>query len=149
MRPLYYLIFACLIVSCMLGCGENVRLRGKVTYSDTHEPLTCGEIHFSTASFLARANIQPDGTYTVGSMKESDGLPPGTYSIAIVNAVEEKRSMTDQVVIGPRGLGQAKPEKPLIDAKYKNKATSGLTVTVDKSGKVFDIEVDRYPSGKE
>ena len=144
MRPVYLLIFVCLIVSGFTGCGENARLRGKVTFSDTQEPLTCGEIHFSTPTFLARATIQPDGTYTVGSLKESDGLPPGTYSIAIVNAVEEKRSMTDQVTIGPRGLGQTVPEKLLIDPKYKKKETSGLSVTVDKSTKVFDFQVDRF-----
>ena len=142
-RP-FFLTFALLIVCCLLGCGENVRLRGKVTFSDTHEPLTAGEIHFSTPTFLARATIQPDGTYTVGTMKDSDGLPPGTYSIAIVNAVAVKRSITDQPMIGPRGLGQTVPEQLLIDPKYKNKETSGLSVTVDQSGKVFDFEVDRF-----
>ena len=146
MRLAFFLTVVCLIVSCLFGCGENVRLRGKVTFSDTQEPLTCGEIHFSTPTFLARATIQPDGTYSVGSMKESDGLPPGTYSIAIVNAVEEQWSLTDQPTIGPRGLGQTVPEKLLIDPKYKNKATSGLSVTVDQSSRVFDFEVDRFNS---
>ena len=144
MRPIRFVVIACMIAFCIIGCGDNVRLRGKVTFSDTHEPLTCGEIHFSTASFLARATIQPDGTYTVGTMNESDGLPPGEYSIAIVNAVEEKQSLGSPATIGPRGLGQTVPEKLLIDPKYKNKATSGLSITVDKSGKVFDFEVDRF-----
>ena len=145
MRPFFALILVCLIVPGLSGCGgDNVRLRGKVTFSDTHEPLTCGEIHFSTPAFLARATIQSDGTYTVGSMQESDGLPPGTYAIAIVNAVAEKRSLTDQPVIGPRGLGKTMPEQLLIDPKYKNKETSGLAITIDKSGKVFNFEVDRF-----
>ena len=144
-RP-FFLTFALLIVSGLLGCSESVRLRGKVTFSDTHEPLTAGEIHFLTPTFLARATIQPDGTYTVGSMKDSDGLPPGTYSIAIVNAVAVKKSITDQPTIGPSGLGQTVPEQLLIDPKYKDKTTSGLSVTVDKSNNVFNFEVDRFQS---
>ena len=140
------LFVVCLIIPLIIGCGDNVSLRGKVTFSDTHEPLTCGEIQFSTATFLARATIQPDGTYSVGSLKQEDGLPSGTYGVAIVNAVAEKWSITDRPEVGSRGLGQSKPEQLLIDPKYKNKATSGLTVTVDGSGKIFDFEVDRFKS---
>ena len=144
MRPYFCLTLTCLAVFCSFGCGDHVRLRGKVTFSDTQEPLTAGEIHFSTPTFLARATIQPDGTYAVGSQKETDGLPPGTYAISIANAVEERRSITDQPMIGARGLAQAVPEKLLIDPKYKRKETSGLSVTVDNSNKVFNFEVDRF-----
>jgi len=124
MRSIVILTFVSLTICCLIGCGDNVRLRGKVVFSDTQEPLTCGEIHFSTPSFLARAIVQPDGTYSVGSLKDSDGLPPGTYSIAIVNAVEGKQSMLDQPMIDSRGLGHMEPEKLLIDPKYKNKGAS-------------------------
>jgi len=148
MRSFIVLTLACLIVSCFLGCGDgNVRLGGKVTFSDTQEPLTRGEIHFSTPTFLARAIIQPDGTYTVGSLKEADGLPPGTYAIAVVHTMEGSgalASMVEQTVLDSRGLARTIAETPLIDPKYNNKETSGLSVTVDKSTKVFNFEVDRF-----
>ena len=144
MRPYFLLTFTCLFSFCLLGCGDNVRLRGTVTFSDNQEPLTVGEIHFSTPTFLARATIQPDGTYTVGSEREGDGLPPGTYAITIVNAVEGRWTMTDRPDVDARGLAHVAPERPLIHPRYRNRETSGLSVTVDGSSRVFDFQVDRF-----
>jgi len=144
MRPIFVMALMCLLVSGFAGCGENIGLRGKVTFSDTKEPLPCGEIHFTTESFLARAAIQPDGTYTVGTEKQGDGLPPGTYQIVIVNAVKGGEEPTEPATMDSRGMPASTPAKQLIDPKYKNKETSGLTLTVDKSTKVFDFAVDRF-----
>ncbi|MDR1491483.1 MAG: hypothetical protein LBT05_01985 [Planctomycetaceae bacterium] len=139
----FVFLFACFCLS-FIGCGDNVGLRGKVTFSDTHEPLTIGEIHFSTPTFLARAAIRPDGTYVAGSEKVGNGLPPGTYAVTIMYA-EEAPPENQQPEIGRNGLPKPIQPKSLIHPKYKRKETSGLTVTVDQSGGVFDFEVDRAP----
>ncbi|MDR1290845.1 MAG: hypothetical protein LBK06_06560 [Planctomycetaceae bacterium] len=134
--------FVCLLVCfCFAGCGKNVALSGKVTFSDTHEPLTVGEIHFSTPTFLARAEIRSDGTYVAGSEKIGNGLPPGTYSVTIMYA--EINPPENQQQVGSNGLPESVPPKLLIHPKYKQKETSGLTVTVEKGGGVFNFEVDR------
>ncbi|MDR1141652.1 MAG: hypothetical protein LBL62_08165 [Planctomycetaceae bacterium] len=133
-----------LICICFIGCGKNVGLHGKVTFSDTHEPLTVGEIHFSTPTFLARAAIRPNGTYVAGSEKVGNGLPPGTYAVTIMYA-EEAPSGNQQTKIGVNGLPEPVQPKLLIHPKYKRKETSGLTVTVNKSSGVFNFEVERPP----
>lgn len=135
-----------LICICFMGCSKNVGLRGKVTFSDTHEPLTVGEIHFSTPTFLARATIRPDGTYVVGSEEIANGLPPGTYAITIMYAEIQPETKTPQQVTGVNDLPKQIQPRLLIHPKYKRKETSGLTVTVEKSGGIFDFEVDRAPN---
>ncbi|MDR0610525.1 MAG: hypothetical protein LBG58_10480 [Planctomycetaceae bacterium] len=141
MKIKFYFMFLFIYI-CFMGCSKNVGLHGKVTFSDTHEPLTVGEIHFSTPTFLARATIRPDGTYVAGSEKVGNGLPPGTYAVTIMYA-EETPSENQQQKIGVDGLPKPIPPKLLIHPKYKRKETSGLTVTIDKSGGVFNFEVDR------
>ncbi|MDR1290581.1 MAG: hypothetical protein LBK06_05210 [Planctomycetaceae bacterium] len=137
-----YFCVCLLVCFCFAGCGKNVALNGKVTFSDTHEPLTVGEIHFSTPTFFARATIRPDGTYVAGLEKVGNGLPPGTYSVTIMYA-EITPPENQQQEIGADGFPKPVQPKLLIHPKYKQKETSGLTVTVDKGGGVFNFEVDR------
>ena len=41
---------------------------------------------FATPTFQAKGDINPDGTFTMGSYSATDGLPPGTYTVAIIGA---------------------------------------------------------------
>lgn len=105
------------------GCGDHVGLHGKVTFSDTGEPVPTGEIIFSTPTFMSQASIKPDGTFIVGTYKENDGLPPGDYDV-MITAINEGA-------------------ENLIDPKYAERATSGLKAEVDASTKKLDFVVDR------
>lgn len=125
----YFAVFF-LLAFAVCGCGENVPLKGKVVFSDDGSPLTCGTVIFVSDNFQSRGNIQPDGTFNVSSVRPGDGLPPGTYQVAVVGAVD-----TDVI--------------PLIDPKQSSPETSGLTMTVDKSTKSYDITVDRYTGKRE
>ena len=120
-----YFLVSVLLVLSVCGCGENVPLKGKVTFSDDGSPLTRGTVIFVKENFQSRGVIQPDGTFNVTSVNPGDGLPPGTYKIGIVDAVD-----TDVI--------------PLIDPKHTSPDNSGLTLTVDSSTKSYDIKVDRY-----
>lgn len=123
------LLFVLLLLS---GCGNNVKLRGKVTFADD-TPLTVGTVCFQNGAFLARGFLQPDGSYVVGSLTEVDGLPPGSYRVYIAGA--------------QRVIGEDKDELPiyesLIDEKYARPETSGLTLKVESSQRRFDIRVDK------
>jgi hypothetical protein len=83
-------------------------------------------------NFMARGMINPDGTYTVGSLSESDGLPPGTYQVYISGA--EKWL--------PGKNGGPSMRVLLIDFKYGSGDTSGLTVDVPIPGGKFDFQVE-------
>jgi hypothetical protein len=107
-------------------------LTGKVVYSDNGEPVPLGEIHFTTPTFIARATIQPDGTFTTGSHKLNDGLPPGTYRIAITAVSADDSDPMDQ-------------GRLLIHPKYANADTSGLDITIESTTRNFVIKVDRAP----
>ncbi len=130
-------ILLCLL--CLLGCNNFKDLGGKVTFSDDKAPVPTGTIFFATASTISQGAIKPDGTFTVGSFKVGDGLPPGEYQVFFggVESVSEEKL--------PDGTVRT-TYTPLIDAKYMAAETSGLTFTVDGKAKRFDIELDRARS---
>ena len=113
------------------GCGgSNEQLSGKVTFEDG-KPLELGTVSFLREGFLARGDIQPDGSYTVGSISSDDGLPPGEYRVFIDGAVVEDLSTPDGV-------------RSLVDKKMTDPETSVLTHNVPEDGHTLDITV-AYP----
>ena len=140
------LLFALVIAT---GCSGKVPLSGTVTFSDNGDPVPLGVVYFVTPTFQAQGAIQEDGRYVVGSDKLSDGLPRGTYQVYIAGAANIEVRQT-------RPPGQVDPNTgenidrqfteeisiSLIDLKYTDPETSGLTVTVDR-GQTFDIQVER------
>ncbi|MDR0871634.1 MAG: hypothetical protein LBN39_12665 [Planctomycetaceae bacterium] len=129
-------LFACLFL--LTGCSEKVGLSGKVTYSDDGSPLETGQVCFTTDTYFSRGNIKENGVYTLGSDKETDGLPPGTYRVYVAYAAVENGvdKNGDAILV------------PLIDQKFADGKTSGITLTVDASTKNFDFKVDRFRKKK-
>ena len=120
-----FLLFVVVFSVSVIGCSNHVGLSGRVMYSDNGEPVTTGEVQFLTPTFIARATIRPDGTFVTGSYKEADGLPPGTYGVAIVSVDADFN--------------------PLVDLKFSSQATSGLGITIDKTTRDMEFVVDRAP----
>lgn len=112
------------------GCGDKEKLGGKVIYPDG-KPLTKGTIYFSNPTFLARATIRSDGTYDVGSLGATDGLPPGEYKVFIVGAVESRTGPADKESL-----------VPLVATEYTSKESTPLTVNVPGE-RVFNIVVEK------
>jgi hypothetical protein len=123
MKNTIVLSFLLLFIVPIIGCGNKLPLRGQVTYSDDGSPLEYGVVCFETPTFLARGEIGKDGKYRVGSIKQTDGIPKGTYNV-YVSGTEVGNSL-------------------LIDKKYANPQTSGLKFIVDGKSKVFDFTVER------
>jgi hypothetical protein len=122
------------------GCGPNVGLGGKVTFSDDGSPLAVGSVVFLKGSLISRGDLQPNGTYVVGSLSDKDGLPPGTYMVYVSGA--------EKIIIPPGKTEDDAYREPLIDSKFTQPETSGLTLEVTKSTKKFDFQVDRYAKKK-
>jgi hypothetical protein len=115
------------------GCSnDNVKFGGKVTFEDG-SPLTTGVVIFDNGITMSSAPIQSDGTFTAGTSRENNGIPPGSYRISITGAIE--------LLDNPEGKFPA-PSRPLIHQKFTNPETSGLTVTIDKSSPQFNITVE-------
>jgi len=129
---IYGILLACLVFS---GCSNHVSLGGRVTYSDDGTPLEQGTVAFYASNFLSRGEIRQDGRFVVGTQTDKDGLPPGTYQVAITGAGQ---------YIGDDQHGMP-VTLPLIDDRYKDPERSNLTLTVTSSTKNYDLQVDRAP----
>ena len=71
-----------LICFFTLGCGQNVKVSGTVTYSDTGEPVKFGTVIFNSENLVGRGAIN-NGKYSVGRINDGDGIPRGTYTISV------------------------------------------------------------------
>lgn len=135
MRSLF-LLFAFFLSLC-LGCSGKSSVTGTVNFEDG-SPLTKGEVFFeSDAGFLGSGKIRSDGAYTVGSEKESDGLPDGTYMVTVRGAFDMPPVPPDADMSKPETLPKA---TQLVDTKFASNATSGLTCEV-KGKTVYPITV--------
>jgi hypothetical protein len=133
-----FLFIVFLILLLQTGCGNNVGLGGKVAFEDG-QPLTAGTVCFETSTYLARGTIRENGTYTVGSVTPTDGIPPGNYNVYISNAVK---------YVGINEKTNEEIWEPFIDKKFTSADTSGLTIDVSASTKKFDIVVTPYAPKK-
>jgi hypothetical protein len=135
------------VVLLICGCSPNQKLGGKVSFSDG-TPLTCGTIIFSNDSFLARANINPDGSYDVGSLFDKDGLPPGKYKVYFVGAIQVTGKRKVVVPANPDDKNSVTNEaeedilSSLVADKFTNRETTPLIIEVPGS-RVYNITVEK------
>jgi hypothetical protein len=90
-------------------------------------------VRFESPGFTASGKIQSDGTYTMGSIAEKDGVPKGSYKVSVL--------AVDYSGITP-GMDPAKapPAKPLVAKEFMSSESSGLVCEV-KGKTTFDIKV--------
>jgi hypothetical protein len=130
MQKQIFLFVMVAVLVLAAGCGKNPKLTGKVYYVDDNSPVTHGTVIFLSSNYTGRAQIEKDGSYSVHSESEGYGLPPGTYKVYLDG--------TEKVTVEGGGV---KMER-LVDSKYANPDTSGLTLTHDKA-RTYDIPVVR------
>ena len=136
----YTLIILALVAATCVGCSGNVKLSGKVLYSDDSSPVESGMVYFVSqdGSFSAHGTIK-NGDFTVSSVKENDGLPKGTYDVyfaGIEKVVKEGQTLANGDTTEPETA-------PAIDVKYLSASTSGITQTVDSGTKTVEYKLDR------
>lgn len=120
-------IISALCLLCAAGCGKNVQLGGQVTFEDGM-PVSFGRVVFATDTFQAEGDIQEDGSYRLGSLKENDGLPPGTYKVFLLGTEDSSGDV----------------EKSRVALEFCSRKLTPLTCDVSKSGaKTYDFQVER------
>ena len=125
-----------ILASLLTGChrGEVLgRVSGRVTFQG--EPITEAVVIFRNEEkgVYMTANLDRDGTYLV-EMAQGFGLPLGTYHVYLSPPPQEA------------SLGPAlQPPKPVdlskMPERYRNPATSELTLTVKQGQNRFDIDM--------
>ncbi len=116
------------------ACDSMQQMGGTVTFSDDGTPLTVGSVCFESETHAAYGNLQKDGTYVMGSLKQNDGLPLGTYQVYITGTTQDT---------GEKDRSGMAITKSLIAKKFTDKRLTDLTVTVDGTSRRFDFQVDR------
>jgi hypothetical protein len=109
-------------------------------------PLARGEVIFERDVFSARGDIQPDGSYVMGSLQANDGLPKGEYVVYIRGATEvgEAGQVRSLGGGGQTSMVSIASMTPIIALEYTSGSTSPLKCNVQKS-MTYDINVE--PSG--
>jgi hypothetical protein len=119
---------ALFLIPCW-GCGAGggavtalVPVKGKVTYKG--RPLTSGVVHFESDGYgrAATGKLQSDGSYTLTTLKEGDGVVAGEHLVTIGGF--------DKPLASDRTL-----------KKYGSKRDSGLTAEVDAEHTEFNFEL--------
>jgi hypothetical protein len=118
-------VTAAVVVACIAalplagGCKRSglVKVKGRVAYADgTPVPLGRVVIDSGDSPTGSWGRIKSDGRFTIGTLQENDGMTPGTYRVAILDA---------STAGGPDG-----PGKEFVDERFTDYATSGLEFRV-------------------
>ncbi|TWU30461.1 carboxypeptidase-like regulatory domain-containing protein [Bythopirellula polymerisocia] len=123
------MVAAILTASCG-GCGSSDRsvVTGHVIRADG-SPLALARVIAvsSDGDKTAYASTDTDGSYEITLGSEARGIPPGTYSVYLIE---------------DRGVEEGKMKRT-IAKKYTDPNTSGLSIdVVAGESKVFDITTD-------
>ncbi len=84
---------------------------------------------------MFQGELAADGTFQIGEIKDGDGVPPGNYMIWL--AANTTDYEIDPVTEKPTGKII---RNIVIDPKFENRDTSGLSVVVER-GKHEPIEI--------
>lgn len=120
------------VTVCLPGCGRSGLhpVRGRVSFADG-APVPTGRVVVSYGDGKASwGTIEPDGSFSLGTLKQSDGMRAGTWRVAIKDAYVEEEKNGERVAV------------PLVHKRFADHATSGLEFTVpDKT--VWEIVVEK------
>jgi hypothetical protein len=109
-----------------------------VSFSDGM-PLPTGTIIFEDDTHTFSANINEDGEFRMGMLREGEGLPAGKYKVAIVGAFT-----TEQVVFSPEYPNGGPPIlKHLVAEKFRSTQTSSIEYEVKSSNRNISFIIEK------
>jgi hypothetical protein len=136
MKPSNWILLAgAIAILTLAGCGAKTnQVTGKIIYPDGTSMPGGGQVMFistdPSAKTSSRGMIKDDGSYTMGTFAETDGVLAGTYKIAVVPTP-------------PKNIGNPPPGWPPLQKKYMDANTSGLEYTVTRGRNKHDITVEK------
>lgn len=122
----------CVIAACIGGCSRSGLhpVSGRVAFADG-SPVPTGRVVVSYGDGKASwGTIKPDGSFTIGTLKQADGMRPGTYRVAIKDAYVEVEKNGETVA------------EPVVDTRFADPATSGLEFQVPEQT-TWEIVVEK------
>ena len=122
----YVFLFFVALLLFLTGCGDP-QVKGTVTFDDG-TPLTTGGVMFVDGSYTATGAIKPDGSYVLSSLTLGDGVKSGNYKVTV--SAQTGGGIDEGPVVN------------LVDVKFADPATSGLTCDV-KGATTYNITVTK------
>jgi hypothetical protein len=137
------LLSICFGILLLIGCSDRVHVSGMVLLR-SGEPVTKGLVVFENEKISGISDIKTDGSYSIGLIKPGEGIPPGTYNIAIqATGTMGNIPMNTDITVSSDSPPKIVAETSQIDMKYALSRTSGLSITVQAGKSMnFDIIVD-------
>lgn len=125
-------------ILCCAGCSQKIKTHGTVKFPDG-TPLEKGTVFFSNGIQMFQGEIQSNGTFKIGEIRDGDGIPPGKYKIWI--SANTQDYVRDAVT---KEITNKMMRQIVIDPKYESRETSDLTFEVKPGGsKSIDIVVEK------
>ncbi|MDR0611702.1 MAG: hypothetical protein LBG58_16460 [Planctomycetaceae bacterium] len=93
-------------------------------------PLTIGSVIFENDKEQYFGQLNTEGKFNLGGIKNGDGIPPGSYKVRLAGTEETQDTENNRVIVKH------------VDDKYTNVATSGLAAEVGKQ-QTFDFTVEK------
>lgn len=120
----------------LAGCGRRDlhQVEGVVRFADG-QPLTAGRVVLDYGPQAVHGGwgyVRSDGTFTLGSLSENDGVRAGTVRVAVLNAVAVETGRDPSIV----------KTKPLVHSRFESPATSGLAFEIPRQT-TWEIVVER------
>ena len=129
------------IIPLLSGCDSQIEtylVHGMVVYPDG-KPLTEGTVEFEVQGLkkavTAWGDINPDGTFQLGTYEVNDGAIAGTHRVAVVANYE--------IGTGVERPGLVPP--PILNPKFSDFKTSGLEVEVKPAPNHIMVQVEYAP----
>jgi hypothetical protein len=146
-------VVVCLLGIALTGCGGGPRLAkvtGRVTVAG--QPLTTGTIMFHPESGpSAVGGINPDGTYSLTTIKPGDGAVVGTHRVTIEatkvgpGSMVEAKSLEEEMKLATKvdKILVAGKVVYLVPQKLSQVGTSGLTAQVEAKANQIDFDLPK------
>ena len=134
LAPRVLRLLAAVLLCCAAGCGQSrYPVSGKVLFADG-APLDAGTIMGEATleggkTVMVQGNIEKDGSFSLGTDKPGDGVPPGKYKL----------------LVAPRAMSEVEERSlpPFIDKKWERFDSSGLELDVTAPKSDFNITITR------
>ena len=130
----------------IIGCGDTVTVKGTAKMADG-TPIEAGTIIFRSDKEQFSADIQPNGTFSPGKLKDGDGITPGVYQIGVMG-VRPKGADPTAAGTTPQAKkrrstpsGDVNPPPQYIHSRYADVTQSGLTIDTSKT-QTLDLVLD-------
>lgn len=136
-----FLIGLVVVSASLAGCGDKVRVTGRVTYPNG-QPLTVGQVIFTDDFYMGKSDLDKNGEYSIHTVRPNDGIKRGYYRAYITSAITFEP--TDEIHDGLQSYRFDTPVM-LIDMQHTNPDTSGWVFDIQKRSKI-DFVV--YPPGE-